>query len=187
MRDNMVLMVRGKSLAIAVMLLEVFCDLLETHKGMIFKITSSYCKDPTDRQDLTQEIIIQLWQSLEHYDPKFRVSTWMYRVALNTAISFYRKNKRRKEQTASLPAIFESTIQAEEPYQEDPNLQKLKTIIQDLKEINKAIIILHLDGLNHQEIAEIMGISTTNVSTKLSRIKKVIRQKFNLKNNSHHE
>lgn len=157
---------------------DIFLQLIENHKGIIFKIARSYCKEVEDRQDLVQEIIIQLWQSHGKYDSQFKLSTWVYRVALNTAISFYRKNKIRVESSVELSAIFESSLQADESFEEDPNLVALQAFIQELRDFDKALILLYLDGLSQKEIAEVSGISPTNVGTKLSRIKKALQQKF---------
>lgn len=158
----------------------IFLDVIERHKGIIYKITNSYCKAQADRQDLIQEIIIQLWQSFDKYNAQYSsLSTWIYRIALNTSISFYRSNKIRTEKTTEFTAIFETSLQADEPFQENPDLIKLQTFIQELGEIDKAMILLYLDGLSQKDIAEIIGITPTNVGTKLSRIKKKLFKKFN--------
>jgi RNA polymerase sigma-70 factor (ECF subfamily) len=157
---------------------DIFLSIIENHKGILYKIANSYCKDQEDRQDLIQEIIIQLWQSFENYNSQFKRSTWIYRIALNTAISFYRKNKVRRLKTTELSAILATSLKADEPFQDNPNLAILQVFIQELREIDKALILLYLDGLSQKEIAEIIGITPTNVGTKLSRIKKTLRQKF---------
>lgn len=157
---------------------DIFISILENHKGIIFKIVNSYCKEVEDRQDLIQEIIIQLWISFEEYNNQFKRSTWIYRIALNTSISFYRKNKLRKEKTVTIPALLESNLKVDEPFQENPDFIKLQGFIQELKEIDKALILLYLDGLAQKEIAKIVGITPTNVGTKIERIKKTLKQKF---------
>lgn len=157
---------------------DIFISILDNHKGVIFKIVNSYCKDVTDKQDLIQEIIIQLWISFEKYNNQFKLSTWIYRIALNTSISFYRKNKVRKEKTVISSAILQKTLKADEPFQENPNLLKLQGFIQELRELDKALILLYLDGLSQKEISKIIGIKPTNVGTKIERIKKTLKQKF---------
>jgi len=157
---------------------DIFISILENHKGIIFKIVNSYCKDVTDKQDLIQEIIIQLWISFEKYNNQFKLSTWIYRIALNTSISFYRKNKVRKEKTVLASAILETTLKSDEPFQENPDLIKLQGFIQELKELDKALILLYLDGLSQKEISKIIGITPTNVGSKIERIKKMLKQKF---------
>lgn len=155
-----------------------FLDIIDTHKGIIYKITNGYCKDQADRQDLTQEIILQLWRSFDKYDVKYSITTWMYRIALNTSISFYRKHKLRIENSTQLLSKHESALAIAEVYTENPDVTQLQGFIQELKEIDKAIILLYLDGLAQKDIAEIIGITSTNVSTRITRIKKNLRQKF---------
>jgi len=157
---------------------DIFISILDNHKGIIFKIVNSYCKDVTDKQDLIQEIIIQLWISFAKYNNQFKLSTWIYRIALNTSISFYRRNKVRKEKTVLASAILETTLKSDEPFQEDPDLIKLQGFIQELKELDKALILLYLDGLSQKEISKIIGITSTNVGSKIERIKKMLKQKF---------
>ena len=157
---------------------KIFLEIIENHKRIIYKITNSYCKENEDRQDLIQEIIIQLWQSFDKYDPQYKVSTWIYRIALNTSISYYRKNKTRKEKTTELSVIVEASFKASEPFKENPNLILLNQFIKELKEIDKALVLLYLDGLSQKEIAKIIGITSSNVGSKLTRIKKRLKQKF---------
>ncbi|WP_340201730.1 RNA polymerase sigma factor [Ascidiimonas sp. W6] len=157
---------------------DIFISILENHKGIIFKIVNSYCKEVEDRQDLIQEIIIQLWISFHKYNNQFKLSTWIYRIALNTSISFYRKNKVRNEKTVSVSPFLETTLKEDEPLQENSDFLKLQAFIQDLKEVDKALILLYLDGLTQKEIAKIIGITPTNVGTKIERIKKSLKEKF---------
>ena len=155
-----------------------FLEMLENHKGIIYKIVNSYCKDEEDRKDLSQEIIVQLWKSFDKYDNKFKYSTWIYRIALNVSISFYRKEKRRSEISYPLPENLFS-VQGNDDIEEKNYLNKLlKDFIAELKELDRALIILYLDEKSHKEIAEILGLTETNVATKISRIKKLLKQKF---------
>lgn len=157
---------------------DIFISILENHKGIIFKIVNSYCKEVEDRQDLIQEIIIQLWISFDKYDNQFKLSTWIYRIALNTSISFYRKNKTRSEKTIPVTAIIETTLKTDEPFQENLHLIRLQNSIQTLKNFDKALILMYLDGLTQKEIAKIIGITPSNVGTKIERIKKMLKQKL---------
>jgi RNA polymerase sigma-70 factor (ECF subfamily) len=157
---------------------DIFISILENHKGIIYKIVNSYCKEFEDRQDLIQEIVIQLWLSFDKYDDRFKLSTWIYRIALNTSISYYRKNKIRKKKNFTASAILETTLKADEPFQENTDFNKLLGFIQELKNVDKALILLYLDGLNQKEIAKIIGITATNVGTKIARIKKTLKEKF---------
>lgn len=157
---------------------DLFLSILDGHKEIIYKIANSYCKVVSDRDDLIQEIIIQLWLSLDKYDNQFKLSTWLYRIALNTSISFYRKNKNRREKTVGLSFIIEKSIIDDDQSLEHNDFVLLQQYIRELKEIDKALMLLYLDGLSYKEIAEVINISPTNVSTKIARIKKYLKKKF---------
>jgi RNA polymerase sigma factor (sigma-70 family) len=155
---------------------ERFQARLEEHKKILYKICNSYCRDRDARDDLAQEIIIQLWQSFGKYDESRRFSTWMYRIALNVAISFYRRERTRTRHVISdeehvLEAANETESQSEE-------MQVLYQFIEGLDPLNKALVLLYLDGNNYQEIAEVVGISETNVATKISRLKSTMKQEL---------
>jgi RNA polymerase sigma-70 factor (ECF subfamily) len=155
---------------------ERFLSLLDEHKKILYKVAGSYCRSPEDRQDLTQEIVVQLWRSFDRYDESYRFSTWMYRIALNVAISFYRRESRRSRDT--VPAE-ESILEIADPrgsVELDENLQLLQQQIEQLDELDRALIILYLDGNRYDTIAEILGISETNVGTKIGRIKQRLRR-----------
>ena len=158
---------------------EEFLKLISENKGIILKICNSYCQDKTDREDLAQEIIIQLWKSVKSFDPDFKFTTWMYRVALNVAISFYRKEEKWNN---IIPLEENHLLLFESPYstsqiEEDANI--LQKHISQLKDFDKALILLYFEDKNYKEIAEIIGISETNVATKLSRIKEKLKQSIN--------
>lgn len=155
---------------------ERFLSLLDEHKKILYKVAGSYCRNPEDRQDLTQEIVVQLWRSFDRYDESYRFSTWMYRIALNVAISFYRSETRRSRDI--VPAE-ESILEIADPRgsaEVDENLQLLQQQIEQLDALDRALIILYLDGNRYDTIAEILGISETNVGTKLGRIKQKLRR-----------
>ena len=156
---------------------KTFLSLLERHKGILYKVANTYCKEGADREDLLQEIILQVWRSIDTFKEQSKWSTWIYRVALNTAISFYRSNKTRKEQTISLSPIIEIPV-VEDSRLEDKDFLLLRRLVRELKEIDRALMLLHLDGLNSREIAEVLNTSQTNVTTKISRIKKKLKTKF---------
>ncbi len=132
------------------------------------------------QQDLIQEIIYHLWRSLGKYNPTYRQSTWVYRIALNVSISFYRKEKRRNASTTPLSdAILEVASESEsesEDLQEDIRL--LHQFINQLPALHRALMILYLDQKSYQEIADILGITETNVATKISRIKQKLKHQF---------
>lgn len=156
----------------------VFLAMIEANKGIIYKIANAYCKDSTNRKDLIQEIILQLWLSYHKYNEKFRHSTWIYRIALNVAISFYRKETRRIGINNSIPeeTIFLPENQDTRDFKE--KIDQLHVFIRALKEIDRAIMLLFLEGSPQPEIADILGLTTTNVSTKISRIKQQLQEKF---------
>jgi RNA polymerase sigma factor (sigma-70 family) len=153
-----------------------FSALLEEHKGIIYKIANSYCRNADDRKDLVQEIVLQLWKSQHRYDASFKLSTWVYRVALNVAISAYRRERKRSERIAPLEEILSEP--AFETKQSDPRIETLHRIITQLDELNRALMILYLDDNSYREIASILGISETNVATKINRLKQRIKEQF---------
>lgn len=155
---------------------ESFIKLIDSHKGIIIKIASTYCQDKAAREDLIQEIIYTLWKYRDRYDAEFRFSTWLYKVALNVAITFYRIDKKQRyiilvDDFPDLAAAGnnEDDIAAE-------NFNLLQKAISTLNEFDRALILLYFEERSYREIADIIGISETNVATKLSRIKEKIRQ-----------
>lgn len=153
-----------------------FQALVDEHKKILYKVCNLYCRNRDDRDDLAQEIVVQLWRSFGSFDGRCQFSTWMYRIALNVAISFYRRESTRTRHVISdnerlLNAVDESATQSEE-------LQLLYQFIAGLDPLNKALVLLYLDGNSYQEIASVLGISETNVATKISRLKNMMKQEF---------
>ena len=150
---------------------ERFLALLDQHRKIVHKVASSYGRTAADRDDLAQEIITQLWRAFPRYDERFRFSTWMYRIALNVAISAYRSDAvRARHLVPADDAMLQ--VAAEAP---DERLRELYARIQTLNEMDRALVILYLDGHRHDEIAEVLGISESNVGTRLNRIKSRLR------------
>lgn len=148
---------------------KAFIALLEQNKRLIVKIASSYFNTTTNRNDLIQEIILQLWKAFPKYNPEMTASTWIYRIALNVSISYFRKEQNRKKTLTN----YQQTVNFIE-WQEDAideKLNRLYQLINQLSPLEKGIIILHLEGCNNTAIADIVGISLSNVSTKINRIK----------------
>jgi len=156
---------------------DIFLSVIQTHKGIIYKVANSYCRDAEDRKDLVQEIMIQLWRSFDNYNDEYKYTTWMYRIALNTAISFYRKESLRDRSSEELPEDILDLIDKTESAQ-DENINILLQFIHELKELDKALMLLYLEEKSHKEIAAILGITETNVATKIGRIKNILKQKF---------
>jgi RNA polymerase sigma factor (sigma-70 family) len=155
---------------------EEFQTLVEEHKKILYKICNSYCRDRDARDDLAQEIVVQLWRSFDKFDQRYRFSTWMYRIALNVAISFYRRESTQPRYVISgeehlLEAVDDSKNQPED-------VRALYDFIETLDPLNKALVLLYLDGNNYQEIASVLGITETNVATKLNRLKNKMKQEL---------
>lgn len=156
-----------------------FTELLEKHKKLIFKVANIYCKNPEDRKDLIQEIIIQLWKAYPKYDSTFAITTWFYRIALNVSISYYRKAKSQKIKSVTESEYIFNIIETPEiDTNRNEQLELLYQFINELKELDKALMLLYLEEKKQDEIAIILGISKTNVATKIGRIKKQLKTKF---------
>jgi RNA polymerase sigma factor (sigma-70 family) len=158
---------------------ERFQNLMEEHKKILYKVCHSYCRNPGDRDDLAQEIIVQLWRSFRSFDQRVRFSTWMYRIALNVAISFYRRESVRTRHIVPGSEHLLETV--DETANRSEEVQVLYQWIEGLDALHKALVILYLDGNNYQEIADVLGISQTNVATKISRLKETLRQEAGVK------
>jgi len=161
-----------------------FVRLIQENKGIVFKICNSYCQDKEGREDLAQEIVYQLWRSIQTFHAELKFSTWMYRITLNVAISYYRKSKRVNtivSLSENLTDIIDENEGYEDEYEKDRML--LQNLINDLKELDRTLIILFLEAKTYKEIAEILGMTETNVATKIYRIKEQLKQKImNFKN-----
>lgn len=158
-----------------------FHQIIEAHKGILFKVARTYCYDDEDRQDLIQEMMIQIWKSLHKYDGSFAITTWLYRISLNVAISFYRKNAQRQKN--SIPLIREHhSVHEEVGSEKQEQLEQLEQFISELSNLDKAVMLLYLEDKSHIEVSEIMNLSVSNVGTKISRIKEKLKKKFSLLN-----
>lgn len=154
-----------------------FEKMVAGNKGIVYRICNSFCSEKEDKDDLAQEILYNLWKSYATYTPDHKLSTWVYRVAMNVAISFYRKEKRALHFSPYSEELmkFETDNTSGE---NDENVKMLYQFIQELKEVEKSVLILYLDDKSHREISEIVGISESNVGTKINRIKEQLKQKF---------
>ncbi|HUB91059.1 MAG TPA: sigma-70 family RNA polymerase sigma factor [Dyella sp.] len=156
-----------------------FETLLREHQRIVFKVVSVYARHPEDRRDLTQEICVQLWRSFPRFDEKrARFSTWMYRVALNIAISQMRRPPRQDERFETLDQQQLDAVGTVGIVEPDERVEVLHRFIDLLDPLNRALILLYLEDRGYGEIAEILGISETNVATKISRIKQKLRQQM---------
>jgi len=153
-----------------------FLGLITANRGIIIKVCNSYCYNKSDREDLAQEIIYQLWRSNHRYDRDYRFSTWMYRVALNVAISHYRAGKKKD----LLLPLMDTHLEIQDHLFDHPDPGDRSSLlhrkIRELKELDKALILLYFEEKSYKEIAEILGITETNVSTRISRIKEKLKE-----------
>lgn len=149
-----------------------FSLLVGKHQAIIHKITMVYAKDPADREDLFQDICLQLWKSYPNFRGEAKFSTWLYRVALNTAIS----NVRKSRNNPGFVQLLDIDRSLDDQSGEMEKVKLLYTAISRLNRIDKAIILLWLDEKSYDEIASIIGISKSNVSVKLVRIKRKLEE-----------
>jgi RNA polymerase sigma-70 factor (ECF subfamily) len=160
-----------------------FVDRLDRHRGVLAKVAGAYCRDAAGREDLIAEIVAQLWRAYGRFDERAAFSTWMYRVAVNVAISFQRAEMRKARNVEPAePAVLE-TLPAPPEAQSDDALALLREVIEELDELNRALMILYLGDNSYAEIAAILGISETNVATKIGRIKQRLKRDIAAHNN----
>lgn len=154
---------------------QAFGDLLQQHRGIVFKVANAYARSAEDRDDLVQEIAVQLWRAWPGYDPARKFSTWMYRIALNVAISFLRSDGRRRRHAVPLDeAVHDMADDNGIDHDTASQLRVLHRFIATLEPLNRALL-LYLDERSTREMAEVLGISESNVTTKISRLKQRIR------------
>ena len=153
---------------------EIFIQAIQENERLIYKVASFYTDNREDREDLVQEIIYNLWKSFETFKQHSNLGTWMYRVAMNVSIYHLKKNRKRVPLAQIDPGVLDFSETGFDEYEE--KLQTLQKLISDLNLFDKGILMLYMESKSHEEIAEIVGISKTNVGTKLSRIKEKLRQ-----------
>jgi RNA polymerase sigma-70 factor (ECF subfamily) len=149
-----------------------FEALLQAHQGIVFKVANTYCWDPDDRADLVQDMVAQLWRAWPRYDSSRTFSTWMYRIALNVAISFVRKAVRHRQVAVPLDESLHDTPAAPDTHAMHDRLQ---AFMERQPPLDRALLLLYLEDRSQREIAEVLGITQTNVSTKINRLKQKIR------------
>lgn len=156
-----------------------FLTLVEEHKGILYKVANAYCPNREDRHDVIQEIVIQLWRSFDRFDGRCRFSTWMYRIAVNVAISFYRSEHSRLHDTVPIEEFALDLAVADRVLEEaGDNIRLLYQFINRMDELSRALMLLYLDGYSHEEMAVVLGISATNVATKINRLKQKLQRDF---------
>lgn len=156
-----------------------FISVIKDNQRLIYKVCYSYCSNPENRKDLQQEILMQLWNSSSKFDGRVKISTWIYKIALNTAIFFYRNDCKHKDKKVTIDASIISLSNFESDGSDiDEKIVMLYQFIEHLNEMDKALILLYLDDNKYKDIADIIGISETNVATKINRIKKNLKEQF---------
>lgn len=149
-----------------------FVAMIRTYERVIYKVCYMYTTPLTTLNDLYQEVVLNLWRAFGKFRHECKASTWIYRVALNTCISFIRKEKNIPE----IVALTQVSDRAEETDEMETMLRQLYHLINRLGQLEKSIILLYLDEKSYEEIAEITGLTVTNVATKLNRIKEKMRK-----------
>jgi len=152
--------------------------MVNENQAIINKICFGYTNNIDDRLDLKQEILIQLWKAYPKFRHQSKLSTWIYRIALNTAISNFRKAKRRVAYKEFSPDDYQIP-ELKNDLEMKENIIKMYRFIYQLDNLDKAIILLYLDDQPYSVIADVVGISETNVATKISRIKLKLKDQFN--------
>jgi len=151
---------------------------LEQHQNIIHKVCRLYTNNQDAHNDLFQEITIQLWRAYPKFRGDAKFSTWMYRVALNTAITLYRKSK-RSVQTQDFDSVLYKIEATEYDDSEEEQLRQMYKAIRQLSDIEKALIFLYLEDKNYKEIAETMGITEVNARVKMNRVKTKLKKILN--------
>ena len=152
-----------------------FLDLIESHAGIIHKVIRLYVDHPQDREDLFQEIVLQSWKSIKGFRGESKFSSWLYRVALNTVLTF----RKRSVQNQTVPLEEAQRLQQPEPGNLPVDL--LWRVVYQLNDIDKMILTLHLEGYQNPEISEITGITKNHVAVKLHRSKQEVLSKLKTK------
>ena len=155
----------------------VFVSWLNEHGGAVLKVARAYTLTTEDCQDLVQEILLQVWRSLPQFQGRASASTWFYRVALNTALDWHRKEHRRRVRQLSIFEADDLSVAgldcAQQAVQREI-VERLYSAIRQLPKTDAALVLLYLDDLSYRQIAEVLGISESNVGVKLNRAKKAL-------------
>lgn len=149
-------------------------QLIEEHKGMLFKICRIYQDDEADRDDLMQEMVLQLWLAFDSFQGKSKFSSWMYRVALNTAIVFFKKQKRRPD-SEQLPERLDHLEAQEFDTEKEEQLALFYKALKQLGKVERALIFLYMEDQSYEDIALNLGITVINVRVRLNRTKNKLK------------
>jgi RNA polymerase sigma-70 factor, ECF subfamily len=150
-----------------------FIRIVDSNQGIIKSLCKAYYISPDDQKDAFQDIVLQLWKSFETFRGESEISTWIYRVSLNTILTKVRKEKNKiATESIGISELSISTAMA------DGDIELLNIVIQSLKDMDKAIVILYLEGHKNKEISQILNLTPTNVSTRLNRVRAELKAKF---------
>ncbi len=150
-----------------------FIEIIKQHEGLIYKVCTVYTSDSETCKDMFQEIVLQAWSAYPRFGNNAKVSTWLYRIALNTAITHLRKEKKHAS-TSKLDDQLQFYAHVE--HQRDEEYKMMHKLIEHLPPLDKALILLYLEDKSHAEISDILGISNSNVSTRLMRIREKLKK-----------
>lgn len=159
---------------------EEFIACITEHERIIFKVCKMYCRSRDDEQDLFQDILIQLWQSFPSFKRDSKVSTWMYRVALNTAITRLRSEMKKPEQQTIDKDVLQIPNVINDP--KDENFELMMKAIEKLTDVEKAIMVLYMEDHSYREMAEVMGMTESNIGFKINQIKRKLKTTVNVLN-----
>lgn len=157
----------------------VFESWARQYGGLILRVARGYTVAEEDRQDLVQDILLQLWCSLPRFEGRAKESTWIYRVALNTALAWRRTDSRRRQRFTPLLEVEDIPAAEAEGHarlDQEEALARLYAAIHALPKVDAALVMLHLDGLSYREMAEVLGISESNVGVKLTRARMALAE-----------
>jgi RNA polymerase sigma-70 factor (ECF subfamily) len=151
-----------------------FRQWLAEHTGLLLKVVRSFADGPDDADDLFQEILLQVWLSLPNFRDDSKPTTWLYRVALNTALAWKRREKKRwrRQSSVSIADVAAPSVSSADAERNDRVVDQLYAAIRALPPAKRALVVLYLDGFSYREISDVVGISESNVGVSLNRIKK---------------
>lgn len=158
---------------------DAFLQQLQPHRAILYKVANAYCARREDRGDLIQDIVLELWRAYPRYDGRAAFSTWMYQVAVNIAISKFRGEGRRVRDALPIEDFGLDLGAADVAMErDDEDLFALHQLIRQLDEVSRALILLYLEGHGQDEIAAMLGLSATNVATRVHRIKQQLQRAY---------
>lgn len=160
----------------------LFMTWLDNHRLSVIKVARAYTLTTEECQDLAQEILLQAWRSIANFEGRSSPATWFYRVALHTAMNWHRKDKPRRSRQQPLihvQAISSNNVESAQQAEQREMVEQLYRAIHQLPEADAALVLLYLDELSYQEIAEVLGISESNVGVKLNRAKLALGKLMN--------